>query len=130
VLVILNLRIPQVVITSLHLIGEPTTGLSLFVVGLIIAEEKVRMSVAVTADTLFKNLAHPAAMLATVLGFGVTGDLARQAILLAAIPSAVITTMFAEQYGILTSESSTTILATRVLAFATIPIVIELTQHL
>jgi|SRR5262245_57719763 len=32
------LRIPQVVIDSLNLKGGPTTGLSLFVVGLIIAE--------------------------------------------------------------------------------------------
>lgn len=94
------------------------------------AEEKVGMTGAVTADALFKNLVHPAAMLATVLAFGVTGELAREAILLAAIPSAVITAMFAEEYGILTSESSTTILATRVLSFATIPIIAVLTQHL
>jgi predicted permease len=107
VLVILNLPIPQVVISSFDLIGESTTGLSLFIVGLIIAEEKVRMTGAVTADALFKNLVHPAAMLVTVLAFGVTGELARKAILLAATPSAVITAMFAEEYSILRSESST-----------------------
>jgi malonate transporter and related proteins len=45
---------------------------------------------AVTADVLFKNLVQPAVMLATVLAFGVSGVLAREAILLAAIPSAVI----------------------------------------
>ena len=54
-------------------------------------------------------------MLVTVLAFGVTGVLAREAILLAVIPSAVITTMFAEEYGIFKSESSTTILATCVI---------------
>jgi hypothetical protein len=36
-------------------------------------------------DALFKNLVQPAAMLATVLVFGVHGVLAREAILLAAI---------------------------------------------
>lgn len=127
-LVILNVRIPQVAINALDLIGEATTGLSLFVVGLIISEEQVRMSVAVTTDVLLKNLLHPAAMMLTVLAFGVTGVLAREAILLAAIPSAVITTMFAEEYGVMTSEASTTILATRIMSFATIPIVLGLTQ--
>jgi malonate transporter and related proteins len=130
VLVILNVRMPTVAITSLDLIGEATTGLSLFVVGLIIAEEKIKVTGAVTFDVVFKNLLHPAAMLLTVRLFGVTGVLAREAVLLAAIPSAVLTTMFAEQYGVLVSESSTTILATRVLSFATIPIVFMLTRSL
>ena len=61
--------------------GQPTTGLSLFVVGLIVAEEKVRLTLAVAGDSL-------------VYPFGVSGVLAREAVLLAAIPSAVITTMF------------------------------------
>jgi predicted permease len=68
-------------------------------------------------------------MLGTVLIVGVNGVLAREAILLAAVPSAVITTMFAEEYGVLASESSTAILATRVLSFVTIPLVIALTRH-
>jgi hypothetical protein len=42
----------------------------------------------------------------------------------------LFTTMFAEEYGVLSSESSTTILATRVLSFATIPAVFALTQRL
>jgi len=127
VLVLLNIEIPQVVIGSLDLVGEPTTGLSLFVAGLIISEEKVRLSKAVAVDVLFKNLVHPAAMLATVLILHVDGVLAREAILLAALPSAVITTMFAEEYGVLASESSTAILGTRVLCFVTIPLAVALT---
>jgi len=130
VLVILDVRIPQFAITSLNLIGSATTGISLFVAGLIIAEEKVRLTKAVAVDVLAKNLAHPVAMLAVVLALGITGIVAREAILLAALPSAVITTMFAEEHHVLESESSTTILSTRVLAFATIPIIIALTRHM
>jgi predicted permease len=86
-------------------------------VGLIIAEEKVQLTAVIATDTVLKNLPQPAFMLATVLVFGVTGALAQEAILLAAIPSAVTTTILAEEYGILTSESSTTILATRAHSF-------------
>ncbi len=128
VLVLLSVPIPKFVVDSLHLMGEPSTGLSLFVVGLIVAEEQVRLTLAVAIDTATKAVLHPAAMVVTVYAFGVTGVLAREAVLLAAIPSAVITTMFAEQYNILTSESSTTILTTRVLSFVTIPLIIMLTQ--
>jgi malonate transporter and related proteins len=130
VLVILNLPIPQFVIKSFDLMGSPTTGLALFVVGLIIAEEKIRVTALITFESLVKNLAHPVFMAVTVLAFGVTGVLAREAVLLAAIPTAVITSMFAEQFGVLTSETSTAILETRVLSFVTIPIVYALTQHL
>jgi malonate transporter and related proteins len=129
-LVVLNVRVPLVVIGSLDLIGNATTGLSLFVVGLIIAEEKVQFTGAVTVDILLKNLVHPAVMVVTVLAFGVTGALAKEAVLLAAIPSAVITTMFAEQYRVMQSESSTAVLGTRIVSFATIPLVLALTQHL
>jgi predicted permease len=129
-LVILNIPLPVFVVDSLDLVGQPTTGLSLFIVGLIIAEEKVRMTAVVTLDVVLKSLVHPAIMLAAVLMLGATGEFAREAILLAALPSAVITSMFAEQYGILTSETSTTVLATRVMSFATIPLVLALTRHL
>jgi malonate transporter and related proteins len=130
VLVLIGLRIPEFVISSLNLVGSATTGISLFVAGLIIAEEKVELTKTVAVDVLIKNLVHPVAMFATVFALGITGLVGREAVLLAALPSAVITTMFAEEYGILESESSTTILATRVLAFATIPIMIAATQHL
>lgn len=128
VLVVLNVPIPQFVIESFDLMGTPTTGLSLFVVGLIIAEEKVKLTPLITFDSLMKNLAHPAFMAVTVLAFRVTGDLAREAILLASIPTAVIMSMFAEQFGVLTSESSTAVLETRVLSFVTIPIVYALSR--
>ena len=77
-----------------------------------------------------KNLAQPAFMALTVVALRVTGDLAREAILLAAIPTAVMIGMFAEQLGVFTSESSTVVLETRVLSFLTIPLVYALTQHL
>jgi malonate transporter and related proteins len=69
-------------------------------------------------------------MLATVLALGVTGALAQEAILLAALPSAVIATMFAKEHRVLESESLSTILATRIVAFATIPMMIAVTHDL
>lgn len=129
VLVALNLHIPQFVIRSLDLMGQPTTGLSLFVVGLILAEEKIRLTALVTFDSLVKNLVHPAFMAVTVFALGLSGVIAREAILLAALPSAVLMSVFAEEHNTLTSESSTAVLETRILSFATIPVVFLLTRH-
>lgn len=129
-LVALDVQVPQFVISSLDLIGTATTGIALFVSGLIIAQEKVRPTTPVVVNTLVKNLVHPAVMLAIVLALGITGDVAAEAVLLVALPSAVLTTMFAEERGMLEAESSTTILATRVFSFISIPIIVALAQHL
>ena len=130
VLVVLNVRTPQFVISSLDLIGKATTGLSLFVVGLIVAEGRVELSWAAIADIFFKSLVAPALMFCVVLALHVTSVLAREAIILAAIPSAVIASMFAEQYHVMQGESATAVLGTRIASFATIPLVIALTQNL
>ena len=129
-LVILDVPVPKFVISSLNLIGSATTAISLFVSGLIIAQEKVRLTMPVAVDTLVKNLLCPAVMLAIVLALGITGVVAHEAVLLVALPSAVITTMYAEERGMLEAESSTTILGTRVFSFVSIPLVVAATQHL
>jgi malonate transporter and related proteins len=129
VMVLFNVPIPQFAIASLNLIGGATVGISLFVAGLIIAGEKIQLTKAVALDVLVKNLAQPVTMLAAAIALGVTGVVAREAVLLAALPSAVITTMFAEEHHVLESESSTTILGTRILGFATIPVMIALTHY-
>ena len=129
VLLFLDVPMPGFVAKSLDLIGSATTGISLFVAGLILAEEKVRLTPAVCAETLVKNLVHPCTMLVVVFALRVSGTLGQEAALLAALPSAVIATMFAQEYQVLAAESSTTMLTTRVLAFATIPFMIALTSH-
>ncbi len=128
--VVLDVHVPQFAVLSLQLIGGATTAISLFVSGLIIAQEKVSLTPAVAVDTLVKNLVCPAVMLAIVLALGINGVIAKEAVLLVGLPSAVITTMFAEESGKLQAESSTTILGTRVFSFISIPILIWATNTL
>jgi len=129
-LVLLNIHVPKFVISSLNLIGVGTTGIALFVSGLIIAQVKVKLSLAVAFDTFVKNLLCPAVMLAIVLALGITGVIAKEAVLLVGLPSAVITTMFAEEHGIFEAESATTVLASRLFSFISIPIVVAVTNHM
>ena len=123
-LVLLDVAVPKFIISSLDLIGGATTAISLFVSGLIIAQEKVRLSATVAFDTVVKNLVCPAVMLGIVLMLEIKGAVAKEAVLLVGLPSAVITTMYAEERGKLQAESSTTVLGTRVFSFVSIPILI------
>ena len=68
-------------------------------------------------------------MLLLVILFNVKGLIAKEAILLCAMPTATMTTMFALRYRTLVQEStSTTILGTMV-AIVTLPIFIILCQR-
>jgi len=129
-LVLLDVAVPKFIISSLDLIGGATTAISLFVSGLIIAQEKVRLSATVAFDTVVKNLVCPAVMLGIVLALEIKGVVAKEAVLLVGLPSAVITTMYAEERGKLQAESSTTVLGTRVFSFVSIPILIWATNLL
>lgn len=129
-LVLLDVPVPKFVTSSLDLIGSGTTGIALFVSGLIIAQEKLKLTLPVAVDTLVKNLLCPAVMLAIVLALGINGVIAKEAVLLVGLPSAVIVTMFAEERRVLEAESATTILATRVFTFVSIPILIAATNFL
>ncbi len=129
-LVLLNVQMPKFVIASLNLIGAGTTGLALLLSGIIISQEKVRLTRAIVVNTFIKNLLCPAIMLAIVLAVGITGVLAKEAVLLVGLPSAVITTMFAEERGMLEAESATMILSTRLFSFISIPIVVAVTNYL
>lgn len=129
-LVLLNTQVPKFVISSLDLISVGTTGIALFVSGIIIAQVKVKLSLTVAFDTFVKNLLCPAVMLAIVLALRITGVIAKEAVLLVGLPAAVITTVFAEEHGVFEAEFAPIVLASRLLSFISLPIMIAVTNHM
>jgi malonate transporter and related proteins len=108
-----SLPMPALARESLQLIGGTTSGVSLFALGLIMSQEKVSVSKSVLFNIFNKLLVHPLIMWGLVVAFGITGALAKEAILLCALPPAIMTTMFAVKYNVLTLEStSSTVLGT------------------
>ena len=109
----LALPMPALALESLQLIGGTTSGVSLFALGLIMSQDKVSVSKAVLLNVFNKLVVHPLIMWGLVVAFGITGALAKEAILLCALPPAIMTTMFAVKYNVLTLEStSSTVLGT------------------
>jgi predicted permease len=99
--------------------GETTSGVSLFTLGLILSQDEFRISKPILYNVFSKNLVHPLIMWGVVVAFGITGDVAKEAILLCALPPAIMTTMFAAKYNVLKLESSgSTVLGTVVASFS------------
>jgi predicted permease len=115
----LTLPVPVLALNSLKLIGETTSGVSLFTLGLILSQDEFRISKPILYNVFSKNLVHPLIMWGVVVAFGITGDVAKEAILLCALPPAIMTTMFAAKYNVLKLESSSsTVLGTVVASFS------------
>ena len=119
------LPMPALALESLQLIGGTTSGVSLFALGLIMSQDKVSVSKAVLFNVFNKLLVHPLIMWGLVVAFGITGALAREAILLCALPPAIMTTMFAVKYNVLTLESTSSTVLGTVLALFSMAIIMR-----
>lgn len=127
VIVLLDIRVPTEIDAMLTLIGSATSGASLFVAGLIIAAYQIKMNREVIANVLGKMIAQPAFVALLVLVLGVREPLAREAILICAIPTAVFAPLLAPRYKVYESEAASTLVLTTLAMVVTFPLAIVLT---
>jgi malonate transporter len=123
---LLELKLPPMLAESFSLLGKATPGVSLLCLGLIMSSVPLKLSGEVWGNLGLKLLLQPALMIAAVLLFGAKGIYAQQMILLAALPSATIPAMFANEARAYQSEAATTILISTVLSIITFPFAIYL----
>ena len=124
VLVLVGVHVPQVFDNMLTLIGSTTSGASIFLAGLIIAAYKIKLNGEVIGNALVKMIAQPLLMALLVTVLGVANPLAREGILVCAIPTAVFAPLLAPRYRLYEVESSSTLVATALLIVITLPIAI------
>ena len=123
-LVLVGVRVPQVFDNMLTLIGSTTSGVSIFLAGLIIAAYKLKLNGEVIGNALVKMIAQPLLMAVLVTVLGIANPLAREGILVCAIPTAVFAPLLAPRYRLYEVESSSTLIATALLIIVTLPIAI------
>ncbi len=126
VLAVAHIHLPGVAQKSFSLIGDATSGVALFAMGVMLNGQRLRIGAGVAFNTVLKNLAQPAVMWLLAVALGVTGAGRREMILLGALPTASMTAMFAVQYKVYTEESDATIVLSTVLSIATLGLVIAL----
>ncbi len=127
VLVLFDVRVPDEIDAMLTLIGSATSGASLFVAGLIISAYEIKLNFEVIANVVGKMVAQPAFMVLLIALFGVQEPFAREAILICAIPTAVLAPLLAPRYRTYESEAASTLVLTMLAMVVTFPLAIVLT---
>ena len=124
---LLNVPTPTEVDNMLGLIGSATGGLSLFLAGLIIANYQVKLSREVIANVLLKMVAQPLFVAVLVSAVAVAEPMGSEAILICAIPTAVLGPLLAPRYQVYETESASTLVLTTLAMIVTLPLAIFLT---
>lgn len=75
-LALLAVLVPNEAVSMFNLIGSATTGVAIFVTGLIIAAYQIKMTMETAGNTVLKMLVQPALMAGLVLALGITEPLA------------------------------------------------------
>ena len=122
VLVLIRIHIPSLITSMLNLIGDTTSGVSLFVGGLLLAAYSLRFNSAVALDVTLKSLIQPALLFGLIALLGIPNPLAREGVVATALPSAVIAPMLAAQYKTYEAEAGSTMLLTTVLMMFVVPV--------
>jgi predicted permease len=125
--VLIGIRVPEPVDNMLSLIGSTTSGVSLFAAGLIIAAYKITVTREIVGNVIAKMIAQPLCAMVLVTLLAVTEPLARETILMCAIPSSAFAVLLAPRYGAYETESASTLVLTSFAMVAVMPIAIMLT---
>jgi hypothetical protein len=128
VVALLGWHLPDAIHNSFTLMGNATSGVALFALGLLLTGERLKLSLAAILNVVMKNVAQPAVMWALVLLFDIPGEYRRELILLGALPTATITWMFALRYKVYSNESNATVLLSTILSIVTRGSAIAMTQ--
>jgi predicted permease len=122
VLVLLGLHVPPLATSMLELIGRTTSGISIFVAGLLLAAFRPKLNGVVGVNVILKSLVQPAMMIALVGLLSLSKPMAAEAVASVALPAAVITPMLAARYGTFQSEAGSNMLITSILMMFAVPI--------
>jgi malonate transporter len=121
ILVLLDLRPPSEFEKMLELIGSTTSGVALFLAGLILAAYRIEFSAETLGNTVVKTIVQPVLMALLVVAFGVAKPLGIEGIVICTLPTAVICPMLALRYGVYEAQAATTMLLTTIAIVVAVP---------
>jgi malonate transporter len=125
--VLTNIGLPDPLIRSLSLMGEVSGGAALFLTGLILSAQNIRVDANVAFQTLLSDVFRPLLAAGLVWFFAVSPLTARESIILSALPAGFFGVLFGLRFGISSDVVGTTLIASTVLSAATLTAAIYLT---
>ena len=126
--VLTGIGLPAFAIRSFTLMGQVAGGAGLFLTGLIVSAQALKLDANVTLQTLVSNVAHPSLVAGLAWLFGVAALPAREAIVLAALPAGFFGILFGLRFGISPGVPGTTLIASTALSAITLSAAIYLTS--
>ena len=130
VVVILGIHLNEVVSHALNLIGATTAGLACFVTGLVLSAQPLRLNANVGVCVFLKNIGLPLVAYAIALALGMSGQIARETILLAALPAGFVGILFGLNYGVRSQALGSTLILSSLVSVITLTAAIFLTSQM
>jgi len=127
---LLGIHLDEVVSHALNLIGATGAGLACFVTGLVLSAQPVRLNANVGVSVLIKNIILPLVAYAIALVLGMSGEIAREAILLSAIPAGFFGVLFGLNYGVRSQAIGSTLILSYLFSVFTLTAAILLTSQM
>lgn len=119
-----DLHLNALVHACLTLIGNAAAGVALFLTGLVLSAQSLRLDWRVVAATAAADVMRPLLAVAIVYAFHLTPDVARTAILLAALPSGFFGILFAVNYRLDSATIGSMVIAST--GFSIVPLAIAI----
>jgi malonate transporter and related proteins len=130
VVALLGIHLNEVVSHALNLIGATAAGLACFVTGLVLSAQPLRLDANVGVAVLMKNIFLPLVACAIALALGMSGEIVREAILLAAVPTGFFGVLFGLNYGVRSQAIGSTLTLSSLLSVITLSAAILLTSQM
>jgi malonate transporter and related proteins len=120
VLALAGVHLPAIVDNAVDEVGKAAGGAALFTLGMMVAQNPVRLGRDVLANLALKNFVQPAIMLGAALAFKLDPKLTKEVFLIGVMPTATAASVLAQRYGVYAQEAASTTAASTLLAIFTI----------
>ncbi len=126
VLALAGVPLPPLADKSIGLIGAATAGAGLFLTGLILSAQPIRLTSNVAIGVFLKNIFQPLLGALVVYVLRIPQPLAGEMVLLLCIPAGFFGLVFGANYGTRPAEAGSTLVISSLLSMATLAIAIAL----
>ncbi|MFN2744618.1 AEC family transporter [Bacillus sp. z60-18] len=127
ILVLFGLQIPELPQKMLDMIGNTTSGIALFAVGVTVGIRQIKFSMPALSIALLKVAAQPALMFVIAMAVGLSSADLTIAVLLVAFPGSAVAAMIATNFESQEAETASAFVISAVLSIVTLPILIAIT---